>query len=209
MKFSFFLVAAFSFIGKAQSQVNLPAVKIGSQTWTKKNLNVTTYRNGDPIPEVKDSTKWSKLTTGAWCYYNNDPAKDAIYGKLYNWYAVNDPRGLAPAGWHLPDNNDWEELVVQLGGIEIAGGKMKEPGTIHWSTPNTGATNSSGFTGLPGGYRFLNGKFYDINYSVSWWSTSDANPKDAWAYGLSNDNEKVGTDGGYKQNGFSVRCVKD
>ena len=174
-----------------------------------KNLDTDHYRNGDPIPEVKDTVQWSKLTTGAWCYYNNDSAHGKIYGKLYNWYAVNDPRGLAPAGWHIPGDKDWSILEIQLGGIDKAGGKMKETDTTHWASPNEGATNSSGFMALPGGYRYVNGKFYDLGASVSWWSAAEASVTDAWARGLSSDGESVGTDGAYKRSGFSVRCVKD
>ena len=209
MKYSLFLLPGIFFISIAQSQVNPASVKIGKQTWMKKNLDVSTYRNGDSIPEVKDPKKWAELKTGAWCYYENDSLKGRKYGKLYNWYAVNDPRGLAPAGWHLPGDKEWNELDDQLGGYKIAGGKMKETDKTHWLAPNTGATNSSGFTGLPGGYRYLNRKFYDLGASVSWWNTAEANVTDAWARGLSYDNESFGADGGYKKNGFSVRCVKD
>ncbi len=209
MRYTFFLIAAFLLNDHIRAQAKYESVLIGNQTWMKKNLEVTSYRNGDPIPEVKDPLEWSKLTTGAWCYYENDSSHGKVYGKLYNWYAVNDPRGLAPAGWHLPGDKDWNELDEQLGGYEIAGGKMKETGTKHWLSPNKGATNSSGFTGLPGGYRYLNGKFYDIGASASWWNTADASAEDAWARGLSFEDVRVGGDGGYKKNGFSVRCVKD
>jgi len=210
MKLSFFFFAALLITGTGQAQTNLPEISIGNQTWMQKNLDLTTYRNGDPVPLVTDNAEWNKLTTGAWCYYNNDSAKyAAVYGKLYNWYAINDPRGLAPAGWHIPNSAEWEVLCSTLGGIEIAGGKMKESGTRHWQKPNNKATNSSGFTGLPGGYRFLNGKFYDIGVSSSWWSLSAPSATDAWAYGVNYDGAAVGTDGGYKLNGFSVRCIKD
>jgi len=128
-------------------------VIIGTQTWKVCNLNVDTYRNGDPIPQVTDLTEWVNLTTGAWCYYNNDPALGAIYGKIYNWYAVNDPRGLAPSGYHVPSDIEFVTLTDYLGGLFIAGGAMKETGTLHWQDPNNGATNSSGFSALPGGCR--------------------------------------------------------
>ena len=130
-----------------------------------KNLDVDRYRNGDPIPKVTDPTAWVALTTGAYCYYNNDSATyAATYGKLYNWYAVNDPRGLAPAGWHIPSDAEWATIETCLGGASVAGGEMKETGTIHWQSPNTGATNSSGFTGLPGGYRNYDVVFSDVGY---------------------------------------------
>ena len=106
-----------------------PTVIIGTQTWTQTNLNVSHYRNGDIIPQVTDPTAWANLTTGPWCYYNNDPANGAIYGKLYNWYAVNDPRGLAPIDYHIPTDAEWTIIIDYFGGENIAGGKMKSTGT--------------------------------------------------------------------------------
>jgi uncharacterized protein (TIGR02145 family) len=175
-----------------------------------RNLDVTTYRNGDIIPEVKDSAAWAKLKTGAWCYYKNDPANGKVYGKLYNWYAVNDPRGLAPEGWHVPTDEEWNTLTKTLGGDEIAGGKMKEMGTEHWGSPNTGATNSSGFTALPGGLRFDVGDFVGIGNRAFWWSITESHPSSIMyryvhlASGYLNKDEWLGG-----QAGFSVRCVKD
>ena len=210
MKESLFIVVSLLFICTAGAQENFQDVKIGNQIWMQRNLDVTTYRNGDTIPMVSDNALWQKLTTGAWCYYLNDSATyAATYGKLYNWYAVMDPRGLAPAGWHIPDNAEWDEMINWLGRVRSAGGKMKETGTTHWLTPNRDATNSSGFTGLPGGYRYYNGKFYDMDASGNWWSTSAPTKTEAWAYGLNFENGEVGTDGGYIQSGFSVRCIKD
>ena len=116
-----------------------------------KNLDVALYRNGDIIPQVIDSPQWANLTTGAWCYNNNDSSNNATYVKLYNWYAVNDVRGLAPLGWHIPGTEEWSGLTYFLGGDSLAGGKMKA--TTLWNSPNTGASNKSGFTGFPGGYR--------------------------------------------------------
>ena len=176
MKKSVFIVVSLLYISTAWTQENPEGVKIGNQIWMQRNLDVTTYRNGDPIPMVADNTIWQKLTTGAWCYYDNDSATyAATYGKLYNWYAVIDQRGLAPAGWHIPNNEEWDVLVRKLlGGIRIAGGKMKETGTMHWLMPNSNATNSSGFTGLPGGYRYNNGKFFDMGTSGNWWKIGRA-----------------------------------
>ena len=125
---------------------------VGTQRWIKENLNVATYRNGDIIPQVTDPTAWAALTTGAWCYPNNDPANEAIYGKLYNWYAVNDSRGLAPQGWHVATDAELTTLGTNLGGDNVAEGKMKSTGTSYWARTNTDATNSSVFSGLPGGY---------------------------------------------------------
>ena len=144
---------------------------IGNQVWMPYNLNVDKYRNGDTIPEVTDNTDWGNLTTGAWCYYNNDPANGEIYGKLYNWYAVNDPRGLAPVGYQIPSNEDFTELSNFLGGDAIAGEAMKESGTSHWNSPNI-ATNSSGFNALPAGVRTLYGDFLGIGIVLGLLSSS-------------------------------------
>ncbi len=148
------------------------SLTIGTQQWMEKNLDVTTYRNGDLIPYVTDPAVWAGLTTGAWCYYNNDPSNNGTYGKLYNWYAVNDPRGLAPVGWHVPTDAEFTTLTTYLGGESVAGGKMKVTGTTTWVTPNTGATNTSGWAGLPGGYRTNDGAFANVGYNGTWWSAS-------------------------------------
>ena len=184
---------------------------ICNQTWTKSNLNVSKYRNGDLIPQVTDPTAWANLTTGAWCYYNNDPTNGAVYGKLYNWYAVNDPRGLAPLGYHIPTDAEWTSLINCLGGEAVAGGKMKEAGTGLWLTPNTGATNESGFTGLPGGYRGFNGSFNSISRNCYWWSSSEYDTMDGLFYYLYyNINGGNAFRYNYnKKDGFSIRCIKD
>ncbi len=146
--------------------------RICSQTWMTKNLDVAYYRNGDPIPQVIDPDQWSNLTTGAWCYYNNDPSTADVYGKLYNWHAINDPRGLAPEGWHLPSMPEFQSLRNCLSGASVAGGKMKEVGTSHWISPNAGANNSSGFTALPGGFRKLDGEFYSLGVKGYWYTST-------------------------------------
>jgi uncharacterized protein (TIGR02145 family) len=188
-----------------------PTVTIGSQVWTSTNLNVTTYRNGDAIPEVQDGAAWANLTTGAWCHLNNDPANDAIYGKLYNWYAVNDARGLAPQGWHIPTDVEWSTLGTFLGGDGVAGGKMKTTGTTRWTTPNTGATNESGFAGLPGGYRIFGGRFYDVGFGGSWWSATQAQTfqTDAKFRGLGYINGDLFRLESDKKDGLSVRYLRD
>ncbi|MEP6846032.1 MAG: fibrobacter succinogenes major paralogous domain-containing protein [Panacibacter sp.] len=187
-----------------------PSVQIGSQKWMAKNLDVSRYRNGDKIPHVKNPATWAALTTGAWCYYNNDSANGAIYGKLYNWYAVNDPRGLAPNSYHIPSDAEWTTLTTFLGGDLVAGGKMKETGTTHWAAPNTDATNSSGFTALPGGFRYYadngnDGAFYGIGTSSSWWSSTGY----AWYRYLVYNNGSVFRYSDYLRVGYSVRCIKD
>ena len=187
-------------------------IPIDTQLWGCANLDVTEYANGDPIPEVTDQATWAALTTGAWCYYNNDPLNGAIYGKLYNWYAVNDPRGLVPAGYHIPTNTDWINLATFLGGDLVAGGPLKEAGTVHWTSPNVGATNSSGFTGLPGGFRDTAGAFQLINDVSYWWTSTAIDPSSSYIYGLDYSNAATsptsGT-GGFLQDGYSVRLLQD
>ncbi len=190
---------------------NIPTgstVTICSQVWMIKNLDVTTYRNGDAIPQVTDATAWANLTTGAWCYYNNDAANGPIYGKLYNWYAVNDVRGLAPSGYHVPSDAEWTTLETCLGGSSVAGGAMKEVGIAHWLTPNTGATNSSGFTGLPGGFRDGSGTFGVISRIAFWWSSTGVQST-AWYRFIDCNNSNFYSANISKNSGFSVRCVKD
>ncbi|WP_293896248.1 FISUMP domain-containing protein [Flavobacterium sp.] len=187
-------------------------VTICSQVWTKSNLNVTKYRNGDVIPQVTDPTQWVNLTTGAWCYYTNTTANGTTYGKLYNWYAVNDPRGLVPAGFHVPSNTEWDTLRDCLGGDALAGGAMKETGTAHWIA-NTNATNSSGFTGLPGGALYqsdlgIAGTFQSIGELAFFWSSTPF-LSSAWYRRLNNFNGYFVKSYLYNQNGFSVRCIKD
>jgi uncharacterized protein (TIGR02145 family) len=182
-------------------------VTICDQTWTKSNLNVSHYRNGDVIPQVTDPTAWANLTTGAWCYYNNDQSNGTIYGKMYNWYAVNDPRGLAPQGWHVPTDEEWTRLTNCLGGVSVAGAKMKEVGTTYWSTPNLGATNSSRFTSLPGGQRNYFGNFETIQIG-SWWSSSEIG-NFAYQRSVFYDTTTVVRSGFGKLTGIYVRCLKD
>ena len=180
--------------------------------WSTVNLNVDTYANGDAIPQVTDPIQWSNLTTGAWCYYNNDAANGPIYGKLYNWYAVNDVRGLAPTGYHIPSITELDTLVTCLGGYAIAGGSMKDVGSGLWTSPNTGATNSSGFTGLPGG-----GISFDFFYksdSGFWWTSTINGATTANAFRLQFDSTTVL--GGFSPSlgleryiGLSVRVVKN
>ena len=186
---------------------------ICDQTWMVKNLDVDHYRNGDPIPQVTDAAAWATATTGAWCYYNNDPANGAIYGKLYNGYAVNDPRGLAPEGWHIPTNSEWETLTACLGGQPLAGGKLKEIGTTHWIEPNIEATNETGFTALPGGLRIDNGGFVELRVTGEFWSTTKTDqfaiPNINIIRYLQNYNGYLLFSGTTDNFGNSVRCVKD
>ncbi len=183
-------------------------IYLGSNYWMTENLNVAHYRNGDPIPEVKDQAVWASLFTGAWCWYNNDSATyAAIYGKLYNWYAFNDPRGLAPTGWRMPTELDWVIVESNLGGNNIAGGKLKEAGTTHWNSPNTGATNSSGFTGRPGGYRSTTG-FSDMGLSGNWWSSIGCCGT-SWSRHVNYNDSKHTHTQVLQKFGYSIRCVKE
>ncbi len=193
------------------SSANLPSVTICNQIWATQNLSESTYRNGDPIPRVDDPNLWASLTSGAYCYYNNDSATyAAIYGKLYNWYAVNDPRGLAPIGWHLPSDSEWISMISCLGGSSVAGGKMKETGNSHWSNPNLDATNTSGFTGLPGSFRNYIGNFGGFIGGYSYyWSKTESNATNANEYNLTYQNGIIYFQNDDKKSGYSVRCLRD
>jgi uncharacterized protein (TIGR02145 family) len=192
----------------------IASVLICNKTWMLKNLDVSTYRNGDPIPEVTDPTAWFSTTTGAWCYYNNDPANGAVYGKLYNWYAVNDPRGLAPVGWHVPTDVEWTDLVNCQGGFAVAGGKLKEAGLTHWDSPNTSATNSSGFTALAGGNLSSIGMaWYNKGLLAVFWTSTpfpfSTNAANYHRLFYNSSTVSSSDSGGLHGDGMSVRCVKD
>jgi len=183
-------------------------VKIGTQIWMKENLKVTHYRNGNAIPKVTDNTAWIDLSTGAYCNYGNDVNNVTTYGRLYNWYAVNDTRNIAPTGWHVPSDAEWQTLVDYLGGENVAGGKMKETGTTHWQTPNTGATNESEFSALPGGARY-GGTYDNIGNFEGWWSATEYGGFYAWDRRLNYSSSGVSRYLTSKRYGFSVRCVGD
>ena len=198
-------------------------VIIGSQEWVSENLNVSKYNDGTIIPQVTDPAAWANLTTGAWCYYNNDPANGLIYGKLYNYYAVagihdtiaaTPNKVLAPIGFHVPTDTNWTTLSDYLGGFNVAGGELKEIGTAHWMSPNTGATNSSGFTGLSDGFRFDYGFFFGMGSYANWWSSTEytnitTNTTDVWIRHLDHDNSAVTKSASLKGFGFSVRLIND
>jgi len=186
------------------------SVLIGKQIWQSINLNVSKYRDGSAIPKVTDNHVWATLTTGAYCYYNNDSAAYAkIYGKLYNWHAVNDKRGLCPTGWHVPSKDEWKILETTLGGFALAGGKIKEAGTIHWNKPNAAANNSSGFNAMPAGYRMHKGNFMSTGLYGLWWNSSEENGSSALYNYVINNSGSLNTKSSFKQYGFSIRCVKD
>jgi uncharacterized protein (TIGR02145 family) len=205
-----------SYLNEDNSSFNV--VTNGKQVWMTKNLNVDKFRNGDPIPEAKTNQEWLAALNKrqpAWCYYDNDPANGEKYGKLYNWYAVNDPRGLAPEGYHIPSNEEWTIFEKYLG--EEPGWKMKS--TSGWNDYDLelgNGSNSSGFSGLPGGYRGTNGIFYYIGYHGNWWNSSEyyfTNSKGSWGRYLSNHSGDafrvrepfIEID----PSGMSVRCLRD
>jgi uncharacterized protein (TIGR02145 family) len=179
------------------------------QEWMAENLRTTSYANGDPIPNVTDNTQWPSLTTGAWSHYNNDSQYENPYGKLYNWYTVDDPRNVCPTGWHMPTDAEYVLLTDYLGGGPVAGGKMKSTGTQYWLSPNLDATNESGFSGLPGGVRDPSGPFNLIGYYGFWWSSSENGTFYAWARDLDYSDGSVSSYNDSKTYGYSVRCLRD
>lgn len=184
-------------------------VKIGKQTWMLENLKVKRYRNGDGIAHVVDNKTWDHLKTGAWCYYNNDSTHNELVGKLYNFYAVKDIRQIAPEGWHVPSNAEWDTLISYLGGIKVAGGKMKEAGTKNWKSPNIAATNVSGFTGLPGGFRYEYGEFFYFGQNGYWWNDTVDKKDDEKVRILDFIYESLIENFPDKNYGISIRCIKD
>jgi uncharacterized protein (TIGR02145 family) len=183
-------------------------ITIGTQTFMGCNLDVDTYRNGDPIPEVTSSS-WNSLTTGAWCYYALSTANGVIYGKLYNWYAVNDTRGLAPVGYHVPTSAEMTTLANYLGGNSVAGGKMKQTGTTLWQSPNFNATHTSGFTAIPGGYRDVIQGFNSIETFAGFWTSTAGTSSSAVHWFCLNSYEYVNSSTVDKNQGYSVRLIKD
>jgi uncharacterized protein (TIGR02145 family) len=182
-------------------------IQIENQFWLTENLNVSKYRNGDEIPQVNNYNEWNNLTTGAWCYYENKDENGTIYGKLYNWFAVNDPRGLAPEGFHIPSDEEWTILTDYLGGKRIAGSQLMETGITHWES-NPFATNSSGFTGLPGGYRNYDGSFNRIECQGDFWCKSEYRNNRTLSNRIrrSIHREEVCPN---LTIGISIRCIKD
>jgi uncharacterized protein (TIGR02145 family) len=188
-------------------------VKIGTQQWMAENLKVSKYNDGTTISNITDMTGWLNYQRGAWAFYNNDAVNNAKYGKLYNWYVVspatNGNKNVCPTGWHVPTDAEWTVLTDYLGGLIVAGGKMKEVGTTSWYSPNTIATNTSLFSALPGGLRFDMGNFNFIGSYGYWWSSSEVNAFGAWARNLNNDFGYTYRYDYSKRYGFSVRCLRD
>ena len=184
---------------------------IGTQVWMTKNLKTRRYRNGDKIQttippnleiteEVTPKYQWA---------YNADEVSVDTYGRLYTWYTITDPRGVCPKGWHVPGDEDWTILTNYVNEKLYAGGNLKETGTTHWASPNTGATNLTEFTALPGGYRFYYGRFSDIGFSGFWWSSSESSDSTAYGRGMLHYSNEVPRFDFDKRYGLAVRCLKD
>ena len=179
-------------------------IVIGTQTWLKENLKTTTYRFGNPVRLITDNSEWTTWQQGAYCWYDNNPSYKDVYGALYNWYAAH-TQALCPAGWHVPTTAEWNTLIDYCGGEYEAGCKLKETGTGHWASPNTCATNESGFSALPGGARyFADGTFYKLREIGQFWASDNF-----YKFGLGSTYGSTSMIYWYKQAGFSVRCIKD
>jgi len=193
-------------------------IHIGTQVWLKQNLKTKHYLTGDSIPNVTANASWSALTTGAYCNYMNDTNNGATYGKLYNWFAVNDSRKICPTGWHVPSDGEWNimerhidaSVDTTLTGYQgtNAGWKLKETGTTHWATTSASVTNSSGFTALPGGHR-LSGIFYTLGNNGYWWTKTPKDASYSWHRGLNDGSSQIMRSNANKNDGRSVRCIKD
>ena len=191
-------------------------IKIGTQIWMAENLKTTMYNDGTHIALIKKYDEWATLTTSAYCWYSNDSAYKEDYGALYNWFAVNTNK-LCPKGWHVPTDEEWKQLQANLGDDENVGSALKESGNNHWRKPNTGATNMSGFTALPGGYRDTNGPFNLLRADGYWWSSTESNwwsspgssPTISFYINLRYDDSYFTRNAGDKAFGFCVRCIMD
>jgi uncharacterized protein (TIGR02145 family) len=180
------------------------------QEWMSENLRTSVYANGDTIPNVVDNTQWGNLATGAWVHMLNDSQYENPYGKLYNWYTAADSRNVCPTGWHVPSLAEYDFLISYLGGISQAGGKMKSVGNLYWFDPNLGATNESGFSGLPGGDRNSGGGSFDyLNYYGAWWTSTEGGTDNSCFVRIEYDNTGVAIWTPDKKFGFSIRCLKD
>jgi uncharacterized protein (TIGR02145 family) len=186
-------------------------VRIGTQIWMAESLKTTKYSNGDSIGTTIPGTldiSGESIPKYQWAYDGNESNVET-YGRLYTWYAATDSRNICPTGWHVPTDTEWSTITTYLVGESVSGGKLKETGITHWKSPNTGATNESGFTALPGGYRYGSGTFYDIGGTGNWWSSTEVSTNNAWCYTIYNNLRNVNKHYGKKTNDLSVRCVKE
>jgi uncharacterized protein (TIGR02145 family) len=181
-------------------------IKIGTQTWLNKNLMVTKYQNRDSVYEVIPDGLWQNLLSGGWSNIDNTSDNNETYGKLYNWFAVSDGRKLCPQGWKIPSDDEWTVLTSYLGGLDIAGGKLKSTGITFWQIPNAWANNLSYFTGLPSGYRDELGVFFGVGYYGLWWS-STSNGTEAWSRYVYNEFNYASKETLSKNRGLSIRCL--
>lgn len=185
-------------------------ISIGGKTWMAEDLRTTKFNDGTSIPLVTSNNSWTGLKTAGYCEVNNDAANASLYGRLYNWYAVTDSRKLCPSGWHVPTLEEVNALVSALGGTSVAGGKLKEKGTTFWNTPNTGATNESGFSARGAGYRsYLDGTYKDFRYVVGYWTSTSHTSLTAYHKSVWFNNAEVEVSGKYNTTGLLVRCVKN
>jgi uncharacterized protein (TIGR02145 family) len=207
------IIISFSLLNSFVNSQQSNDVTIGSQIWMTNNLDVTTFRNGDPIPQARTDEEWemaAQKMQPAWCYYDDNPYLSPENGKLYNWYAVNDSRGLAPVGYHIPTDTEWTVLVDYLGGEEVAGKKLKS--TMKWPDLRgnpANENNESGFSGRPAGEREVSGSFGYINYNCFWWSASIGGNYSAYYRILYHNRLSIGREMSFKGHGYSVRCLRD
>jgi uncharacterized protein (TIGR02145 family) len=184
-------------------------VTIGKQVWMAENLKTTKFNDGTEIPLIDDNNTWAKLTTPAYSWYFNDQKEyKNIYGALYNWYAVSSEK-LCPVGWHVASEEDWNVLIINHDGLSKAGGRLKAQGTANWKIPNTDATNETGFTALPGGYRSFEGAFNYLGVSGYWWSSTKYNESSIVFWNLRYKSGLIFKYNSEKVCGFSVRCIKN
>lgn len=183
-------------------------VTIGTQVWMVGNLKTTKYNDGTAIPLVTDNTTWGALTTAGYCWNNNDATNKNPYGALYNWYAVNSGK-LCPKGWHVPTDVEWNTLITYLGGTTAAGGKLKETGTTHWTSPNTGATNETGFTAVGAGYRDNTGSFGGVLNYFTFWSSTLFDTSNSYTGTMRYSDATLQFNPSPNKFGKSVRCIKD
>jgi uncharacterized protein (TIGR02145 family) len=198
-------------IDQDQDSISYISVNIGTQEWMIYNLKVRRYQN---VEKILTTTPASLILTAEhtpkyhWAYDGDERNVD-IYGRLYTWYTVTDPRKLCPRGWHVPSDDEWTTLISleAMGGEDVGGGKLKETGTTHWSEPNSGATNETGFTALPGGYRFHYGRFRDVGFSGFWWSSTESSDSTAYGWGMTSSSSRLSRFIFNKKDGLSVRCI--
>lgn len=184
-------------------------VSIGTKCWFALNLKTTKFNNGDSIAEVQSVSTWASTSNPAFCAYNNDSAQSALYGNLYNYIAIADPRGVCPTGSHVATDADWNDLGTVTGGMMAAGGNLKEVGTLNWASPNTAATDNFDFTALPGGFRTYVGIFSNVKYFGKWWTSTDSTSTNSISYYMKNDSGILYRDFDDIHSGFSIRCVVD